>query len=446
MLAPGPPKAELPKLQKEFRRSPLKVLERLSKKYERMFFLDLDKRPTYFLNDPEYIRMVLVSDNRNFGKAPGVAQMKRLVGEGLLTSEGEYHSWQRRLMQSSFSHEAVTSYADDMVHYTKLMMERWHGYSTGKPVLDIHDEMVHLTRSIVIKSLFGVDVGPGKLAGERSASYLGVSARLVLPFVGLSDRLQPGKHLPVAGRHNLDRLIEDIMAAYRASNPRDNLLSTLIEARDPKSGKQMTREQIRDEVATMLVAGHATTANALTWTWYLLSKNRSVEERLHHELDQVLEGRMPSLSDLKDLVYTKFVFDEAIRLYPSVWLIVRGAIRDCSIGNCDVPAGSTILISPYVTHRDKRFFSDPESFLPERWGPEQRESVQKFAYFPFGSGPRSCIGEHFARLEGVLIIAAVAQMYSMRLIQGYPVQCDPRPFELLEPKHGIIMRVEPRAA
>jgi cytochrome P450 len=415
---------------------------RLSKEQGDVFSLPFGENPIFFLNHPDYIRKVLVTENQKFGKAPGVVLMKRLVGEGLLTSEGSYHSWQRRLLQPFFSHEGVRAYADIITNYAQSMVGRWPNSNEKGTILDIHAEMVRLTRDIVVKSLFGVDVREDEVSvhkGYRSA----LDSKLVLPFVDLADRLQPSRHLPAAGRGELDKLIQGIMTRYDAEHPRGNLLSALLAARDSE-GNPMTKEQIRDEVATLLVAGHATTANALSWAWYLLATNQSVETKLHEELDKTLGREPPSLQDLDRLPYTKSVFEEAIRLYPSVWLIVRGVLEDCSLGEYSVPVGSTILISPYVTHRDPRFFDRPDSFLPDRWTPEGRSSIQRFAYFPFGSGPRSCIGEHFARMEGVLIIASIARSYNMRLVSEHPVKCEPRAFELLGPKYGIRVRVRKR--
>jgi cytochrome P450 len=446
LLPPGPPKRELRRLRLAFQKSPLRVLKQLALEYGSVSCLDLDNRLVVLLNDPEYVKTVLVSSNQDFGKAPGVDLMKQLVGEGVLTSEGDYHTWQRRLMQSSFSHEAVNSYADFMVQYSEVMMKRWErGYRAGV-IVDIHSEMVRLTRDIVIKSLFGVDIGPSEDVNWRGSGRVKLEEKILLPFQDFIDWLQPSRHLPDSGKKNLDKLIERILSSYQATLPKGNLLSSLMEARDPKSGSSMSDKQIRDEVATMLIAGHFTTANALAWMWYLLANNPAVESKLHRELVEVLQGRPPSISDLKSLVYTKCVFDEVLRLYPSVWLIARGSRGPCSIGGYSIPSGSTILISPYITHRDQRYFSDPNDFVPDRWSPENRDSVKKFAYFPFGSGPRSCIGEHFAYLEGLLVLATVAQSYQMRLVDGYPIICDPRPFELLDPKYGIMMSLEKRSA
>jgi len=442
--APTPSRDYLTSLRSQLRgRRQLEALMGVARKFGDICCLPIGSKPTYLLNNPDYTREVLVLNNQNFGKAAGVVQMKRLVGEGLLTSEGAYHSWQRRVAQPSFSHDSVQGYSDIMTKFTRRMIAAWGIDLGAERVIDVYAEMTKLTRDIVVRSLFGVNLESDSGVSSLSNSWLRLS-RLLIPASDLREKVQ--RHAPDAGRGELDALIEEILRKHEElEKERHNggdLLAVFLESKDPRGeslAQKMTKQQIRDEMATLIVAGHATTANALSWALYLLARNPTVQSKLRRELDDTLGGKPPTGVDAFKLSYTMSVFDEAIRLYPPAWLIVREAVSDCKIGGYEIPAGSVILISPYIAHRDPRFFPNPEAFIPERW--EAKSSLTRFAFIPFGAGPRSCIGEHLARLEGVMIIAAVAQKFRLRPVSGYPVVTQPRPFELLTPRYGIPLLV-----
>jgi cytochrome P450 len=327
-----------------------------------------------------------------------------------------------------------------MTDMTARTAARWHDGET----LDISQEMMRLTLAIVGKTLFDADV-------EREADEIGAALTavmelfdmLLMPFSELLEKL-PLPHVRRFRRakERLDETIYRIIEERRGSREdRGDLLSMLLSARDEEGdGAGMSDLQVRDEVMTLFLAGHETTSNALTWTWYLLSQHAEVEAKLHEELDAVLEGRPPTFEDVPRLRYTEMVLAEAMRLYPPAWAIGRLALKDYEVGGYTMPAKSLVLLSQYVTQRDARFFTDPECFDPERWTPEAKESRPQFSYFPFGGGTRRCIGEGFAWMEGILLIATLAGQWRMRLVPNHRVE--PMPVITLRPKYGMRMTVE----
>jgi len=324
-----------------------------------------------------------------------------------------------------------------MTDYGRLISERW---KEGE-ALNIHEEMMRLTLAIVAKTLFGADVeSEAKEIGEALTAALALFNRITSPFAEILDKLPlPSNRRFQWARERLDETIYRIIEERRASGEDcGDLLSMLLQAQDVEGdGGTMTDLQLRDEAMTIFLAGHETTANALTWTWYLLSEHPDVEAKLHAELDAVLGGRLPTVEDVAQLRYAEMVLTEVIRLYPPAWVVGRQALNDHAIGKYVAPAGTTLFMSPYVIHHDPRYFPDPDRFYPERWTPEMRAELPKFAYFPFGGGPRLCIGEQFARMEGILLIAAIAQKWQMRLAPGQVVALQPR--ITLRPKYGMVM-------
>jgi cytochrome P450 len=305
---------------------------------------------------------------------------------------------------------------------------------------------MRLTLAIVGKTLFDTDVeSEADEIGAALTAVMELFDFLLLPFSELLEKL-PLPHVRrfQKARARLDETIYRIIEERRRSNEdRGDLLSMLLSARDEEGdGGQMNDEQVRDEVMTLFLAGHETTANLMTWTWYLLSQHADVEARLHEELDAVLEGRQPTVEDVPRLRYTEMVVAESMRLYPPAWAIGRLALKDHEVGGYTIPAKALVLLSPYVTHRDERYFPDPTRFDPERWTPEARESRPQFAYFPFGGGTRRCIGEGFAWMEGILLLASLARNWRMRLVPGHRVET--LPVITLRPKHGMRMTVEKR--
>jgi cytochrome P450 len=420
-----------------YRRGPLPFLENLAQQYGDISYFKLGPQEAFFLNHPDLIRDVLVTNSQHFMKGLALQRAKRLLGTGLLTSEGTFHRRQRRLAQPAFHKSRVASYAAVMTDYAAHTRERWRDGQT----LDMAEEMMNLTLAIVGKTLFDADVASdSKDVGEALNVTMDLFKTITVPFFNLLQRLP----LPQARRFDkakakLDAIIYRLIEERRASGKdRGDLLSMLLLAQDEEGdGGQMTDEQLRDEALTIFLAGHETTANALTWTWYLLSQNPAAEAKLHDELDDVLGSRLPEFGDVAQLRYTEMVLAESMRLYPPAWAVGRMSLSDCEIGGYPVAKGSLVLMSQYVMHRDQRYFPDPLRFDPERWTADARAKRPQFSYFPFGGGPRRCIGEGFAWMEGVLLLAALAQQWQMRLAPDQVVAV--RPVITLRPKHGMRM-------
>ena len=443
---PGP-KARFPgQFLLVFRRDPLGLLERMARDYGDVSFVRLGDRRVHLLNHPDLIKDVLVNEARRFHKGRGLELAKHLLGEGLLTSEGDFHRRQRRLAQPAFHQQRIALYATAMVEHAERTSERWArlaGAATP-PVVDIHQEMMRLTLGIVGKTLFGTEVeDQAQEIGQAIATSMELFRSFTtLPFAPLLERLPlPSTWRFLKARALLDTTIYRLIESRRgAAEDRGDLLSMLLLAQDEEGSGGMTDQQVRDEAMTLFLAGHETTANALTWTWYLLSRHPDVETRLHAELDQVLGDRPANAEDMPRLTYTWRVLAEAMRLYPPAWVIGRRAIEDYEVAGYRMPKGSILLVSQWVTHRDARFFPDPDRFDPDRWTDEARAARPRFAYFPFGAGPRICIGEQFAWLEGVLVLATLARRWRPRLAPEHPVALQPS--ITLRPKGGMKMLLE----
>jgi cytochrome P450 len=426
----------------EFRRDPLKLLLDSAREHGDVVHLKFGPQDVYLFNHPDYIRDVLVTNSRNFHKSRGLQVAKKFLGESLLTSEGEFHRRQRRLAQPAFHRQRINAYAAVMADYGARAAGRW---SRGE-TLDISQEMMRLTLAVVGKTLFDADVeSEASEIGAALTDVMQLFKRITNPFSALLDKLPlPSNFRWLKAKERLDSTIHRIIDERRASGEdRGDLLSMLLLAQDEEGdGGSMDNTQLRDEAMTLFIAGHETTANALTWTWYLLSQHPEVEARLHKEIDSVLGGRLPGADDVARLTYTEMVFAESMRMYPPAWTLGRRALTDYQVGEYIIPANSIILMSPWVTQHDARFFPEPFKFDPERWTTEARESRPKFSYFPFGGGPRVCIGEQFAWMEGVLLIATIARQWKLRLAPGHPV--DTKPMVTLRPRYGMKMIVESR--
>ncbi|MEP6568383.1 MAG: cytochrome P450 [Acidobacteriota bacterium] len=425
-----------------YRKGPLPFFQNLAAQYGDISYFRLGPQEAFFLNHPEYIKDVLVTNHQRFHKGLALQRAKRLLGEGLLTSEDEFHRRQRRLAQPAFHRARVASYASVMTDYASQTRARWCDSNT----LDMSEEMMQLTLSIVGKTLFDADVvSDAKEVGEAMTVVMDLFNIITIPFFELLQKLPlPQLRRFDAAKAKLDTIIYRLIEERRRSDrDRGDLLSMLLLAQDTEGdGGAMTDEQLRDELMTIFLAGHETTANALTWTWYLLSQNPEAEARMHKEIDRVLGGRLPGFDDVAQLKYTEMVLAESMRLYPPAWALGRLAMEDFEIGGYLVPKKSLVLMSQYVMHRDSRYFTDPLKFDPWRWTPEARESRPQFSYFPFGGGPRRCIGEGFAWMEGILLIATIAQHWQMRLVPNHPVAL--KPVITLRPKHGMRMTVTRR--
>ena len=421
--------------------NPLDFFTTLARTYGDISSYRMAGEQLFLVNEPRLIRDILVTHNRNFTKSRGLERSKRLLGQGLLTSEGAMHLRQRRLMQPAFHRDRIAGYGDLMAGYAERMRRSW----TDGAALDLSREMNRLTLSIVGKTLFDVDVESQAAAvGEALTAVMESFWLMMLPLAEVLERLPvPKLRRARIARARLDAIIYRMIADRRASG-RDHgdLLSMLLAAQDEDDGGVMTDQQVRDEAMTIFLAGHETTANALMWTWYLLSGAPEAEATLHAEVDRVLRGRLPTMADLASLPYVERVVTEAMRLYPPAWIIGRRAIEDYPLGDYVAPARSILVMSPYIMQRDPRFYADPERFNPDRWTPEFRAALPRFAYFPFGGGPRQCIGESFAWMELILLVATISQQWRLRLVPGHPVV--PQPLITLRAKHGMWMTVEKR--
>ena len=424
-----------------FRRDPLAVFRRMAARHGDVSTFRLGPRRFYLLNHPDLVRDVLVTHHRTFIKSYALQRARVLLGTGLLTSEGELHLRQRRLAQPAFHRERIAAMGQAMASAASAAAGRWRA---GMEV-DAAREMNRLTLAIAGTTLLGADVeGEADEIGRALTDALGLFDRLHNPFAPLLERLPvPATRRMRAARARLDATIHRIIAERRASGEdRDDLLGMLLAARDEQGdGGGMTDAQLRDELLTLFLAGHETTANALGWTWHLLARNPEAEARLHEELRTVLGGRVPTADDVPRLPFTRAVLAEAMRIWPPAWTIGREPLEDYGAGGYRVRAGSIVLLSPFLVHRDPRWWDAPEAFRPERWMEDGFEAtLPRFAYFPFGGGPRKCIGEGFAWMESVLVLATLASRWRLRHTADARVAPEPR--ITLRPT-GLRMRVEP---
>lgn len=422
-------------------RDPLRFFSGLAATYGDLVHFRMMGEHVFLVSRPEIIRDVLTTSSRNFTKSRGLDRARIVLGEGLLTSEGATHLRSRRLLQPAFHRERVDGYASVMAEYARRETERW---TPGAP-FDAARAMSRLTLAIVGKTLFDADVeASADQIGDALTRVLESFWTMLLPFPALIRRLPfPALRRAEAARTHLDRVIYDLIAERRASlRDRGDLLSMLVAAEDEEDGRGFTDRQIRDEAMTLLLAGHETTAAALTWTWHLLGQSPDAERRLHEEVDGVLGGRAPGAADVPRLAFVEQVVTEAMRLYPPAWVIGRRAIAAYPIGGFVAPPRSIVFMSQWVMHRDRRFYAEPDRFDPDRWTPAFKASLPKFAYFPFGGGPRQCIGEGFAWMELVLLVAAIAQQWTLRPVPGRAVV--PQPVITLRAKHGLPVTAERR--
>ena len=437
--APGP-RSKNPLNLIRFRMDPLSFLRKFSEQFGDLVEFHLSGQHMFLVRHPDDIYDVLVTNNSNFVKGRALQRSKRLLGQGLLTSEGEFHRRQRRLVQPAFHRQRIASYASVMVEHADRLSNRWQNGNT----FDIHQEMTRLTLGIVAKTLFDAEVeSDAQQIGEAMNCIMGMFNLLMFPYSELLEKLP----LPQIRRYHrmherLDSIIYRIINARRSTGEdRGDLLSMLLLAQDADEGSGgMSDTQVRDEALTLFIAGHETTATALSWTWYLLSQHPDVEKKLHAELAERRAGRLPTVEDIPNLPYTEMVVAESIRLYPPAWAIGRRALSDQNIGGYVVPANAIVLLSPYITQRDSRFFPDPVRFDPERWTPEAKESRPQYAYFPFGGGVRRCIGENFAWTEAILLLATVASRWRVTLVPGQKVV--PKALITLRPKSGIWVKID----
>lgn len=403
--------------------------------------------PAHALYHPDHVKHILQENHFNYNKDfPNMKAIQPVFGKGLFTNDGESWLHQRRLMQPSFHHKKLAGFGTMMTDATNTMLEGWQRENIDGQTLDIPREMVRLTARIVGMALFKIDLSSDVDMIGRTfidmAPLLMKYSNLPVPPLGVPT---PRNRRLQAGLDTLNAVVYRIIDERRRQLDEGNgadLLSMLLAARDEDTGAGMSDQQLRDEVFTLLLAGHETTAKALTWTWYALSQYPEVEERLHAELANVLAGRAPTVEQLDALPYTRMVIQETMRLYGPVFGTTRHAIAADEIGGYHIPANSILFTCQYCTHRHPEFWENPEQFNPERFTPERSAGRPRFAYFPFGGGPRQCIGNSFAMMEAQLVLATVAQRYQLRLVPNYPVE--PHIGLVIEPRYGLPMTLHER--
>lgn len=427
---------------RDFSRDQLGFYARCAREYGDVVPVRLGPFPGLLIYHPDAIEEVLVVRNRDFIKSRGVRLMRGFLGDGLFTAEGDLWLRQRRLMQPAFHRQRVAAYGETMAAYAARQAADWHDGA----VLDIHEEMMAVTRAIVAKTLFDADV-------SEEARAIGDASEIVMEYFGKRFgsllALLP-LWLPTPANLRLRRAVRRLdevvyrMIADRRRSPEDrgDLLSILLEAQDADDGSRMSDRQVRDEAMTLFLAGHETTAVALSWTWYLLAQHPEVDARLADELRAALGGRPPAVTDLPALRYAEMVVMESMRLYPPAYGIGREATRPTEVAGHPVPAGGVVIMPTWVVQRDARWFDEPEAFRPERWAHDAMRRLPRFAYFPFGGGPRQCIGNTFATMEATLVLAAIARRFRLALMPGQRVT--PTPYITLRPEPGIRVRLEGR--
>jgi cytochrome P450 len=412
---------------REMVRNPLQFFQNIALQYGDIVCYRPAPEPAYLLNHPDYVRHVLVDNNRNYSKDTYSNRIfGKVVGGGLLTTDGDPWRKQRRMMQPAFHHTRIEQLDGMIVEVAQSMLDRWQGaYEANQPV-DIAREMAALTLTVTTRSLFGVDLGDEvREVGEiinRAAKYLEKpsSPRLVQSVQEFSDVVE--------------RIIQQRKRNFKDGG---DLLSSMILARDDQSGAGMSDEQLRTQVMTLMLAGYETTASTLTWTWHLLAQNLPILDRLRGEVHETLQGRPPRYEDLENLPFTGMVLDESLRLFPPAWVLGRRALGDDVIDGFFIPADTVIAICIYVLHRHPNFWDQPDTFDPERFSPERSKGHNKYAYIPFGAGPRQCIGNNFGLMEAALVMACVLQRFELHSIPGMDVH--PQALFVLRPNRDVLM-------
>ncbi|MEM7535192.1 MAG: cytochrome P450 [Chloroflexota bacterium] len=452
MPIPGPKERFLVGSAQEFDSHGPDFLVHLAEEYGDIAKFSMLGMKFVVLATPELIREVLITKAKIFPKAHhDIAVLTRVIGRGLVTTEGDEHKQQRKLAQPAFHAKRIRSYADTMVDYTAQLVDGWHPGETR----DLSQEMSRLTMYIVVKTLFDVDYQTLADTADEIGDAVHVLQDTADNDFGFPITLPDWVPTPLARRRKkarkvVDAIIDQMMAERRGAaengvvEDRGDLMSMLLMSTD-EDGNTMNDVELRDQLLTLFLAGHETTSNALVWTWYALSQNPDVEQKLHDELDRVLAGRLPTLADLPNLPYAEMVLKESMRLYPPVWTInFREPTEDTTVGGYAVPKGTQMFISPYMMHRLERYWEDPLAFRPERFLPEKEAEMPKYLYMPFGAGARICIGNSFAMMEAHLILATIAQQYKLTLDPEQRIGQLPR--ITMSPTYGMKMMLEKRRA
>lgn len=431
---PGPKGKFLAGNAIDFGKNPLAFLTMCAKEYGEMVPIRLGKTKGVVVTNPKYVEQLL-KDREVFVKPEALKSMRALLGQGLLTSEGETWFRQRRLAQPVFHQKRIGGYADVMVQLTEKMLANW---KDGEKK-NIQVEMMNLTFNIVMKTLFTSDVTEEQASDVSHAMFVAAEWMFIQrrSFIRLPEDFPTPSNLRYKDAiQRFNKQIFQIISQRRSSgeNPGD-LLSMMMQAQDEDDGSKMNDKQLRDEIATLIFAGHETTANTLAWTWMLLSQNPEALAKLQQELKEVLGGRAPQYEDFPALRYTNMVIKETMRLYPVVWNIIAETSRECEMGGYRIGGEWAVISSPWVMHRSERFFDEPEVFKPERWEGDLEKKLPVGVYAPFGGGPRTCIGKSFALMEAALILATICQKYEISLEPNQTII--PQATITLQPKNGI---------
>jgi cytochrome P450 len=419
--------------------NPIFLFQLLAREYGDIAHYKIGWNHIVFLNHPDYVREVLVVQNDNFIKERTVQRTRMLLGEGMITSEDAAHRLQRQVAQPAFHRQRIPEYAGLMVREAMRTRDRWRDGEQRDIALD----MMHLTLNVVAGTLFAADLRDevDELADAINRIMGLYNFLIMLPAAEWLVHIRPpGLAAFVRSRKRIDAVVYRMIEAHRRQGSDQGSLLDLMAA--SLDGSAASEQSLRDQVITIFLAGYETVANALSWTWYLLSQNPECEQRFHDEIDHVLQGRQPVFEDVPRLRYVEMVLAESMRLYPPAWAMGRYARNDFQLGEFFLPAKTTVLTSQFILHRDARFFPDPLRFDPERFTPEAKARRTKFTYFPFGAGARQCIGESFAWMEGVLLLAALGQKWKFQLIPGHRVE--PEPLITLRPKYGMQMQLQAR--
>jgi cytochrome P450 len=437
-LAPGPRFRTPQGFLADLRVRPVEFLTELWHEYGDISCIRIAWLRSYLLVHPDHVRHVLVTSQKNYWKGAVLQKLTRVTGHGLLFSEGEVWKRQRRLVAPAFARQHVASLAPVMTAAASDLLQRWEQQYEKGAAFDVLPEMSKVALDVVCRAMFGTDILERAddfhhVVNEAldHANHL-INTFYPLPMWVPTSRNRRMKRTMTAQ----DAVIYDMIRQHRERPGSEaDLLSMMLEARDEETGREMTDQQIRDEMVTFLTAGHETTGVTLAWTFYLLGQHPEIRERLYEEVDRVLGSRPPGLEDLPQLTFTGRVIDEALRLYPPAWSTVRQALADDEVGGYRIPKNAMVTLSPWITHRHPAFWDEPERFDPDRFLPRRSEDRHRFAYIPFGAGGRRCIGEDFALQEARIVLAAVTQRYELRPVPGHPVEV--HPIFTLRPRHGV---------
>lgn len=439
-VPPGPQGIPVLGVLPQVWRDPLQFFLRAGIEFGPVARFEMGSKPFYLITGPDEVKYVLQDNHRNYRK--GYDQAKPLMGNGLVTSEGDFWLKQRRLIQPMFNRSRLAFFSAYMIRATEEMLERWDSLAAREEVADVADEMMRLTQTIIVRAMFSTEIGDqAEALGAAFDETLNHLNRVLFsPSPLLTSLPTPANRRHKRALEFLDTFIYGLIRSKRRSGEdTGDLLSLLVFSRDEETGEGMDDRQIRDELMTIFLAGHETTANALAWTWYLLAQNPEEEARLVEEVDTVLGGRPAVFDDLKNLTCIPLALHEGLRLYPPAWMFARHAVEDDVVGGFTIPKGEMLMFSPYVTHRLPQHWEDPERFDPGRFTSERSENRHKFAYFPFGGGPRLCLGNNFALIEAQLVMARMLQRFRLRLEPGVEVR--PTPIATLQPRPGVPMRL-----